>query len=334
MTRLRWAPLWFVGLSVVLSPFFFTLYRLAAFNTVPHDDYTPYLLWLSGVPGGGVPDSPYCYRLLSVAAAWPFYRLMPLIQLTNVPAAMTPAVLKVIAAFAMQSYLAGIAMGMLIFRLGRTEGGLDRGYAAMAAVLAWALCWYTQITAIDSLALMLITLGLCLIRRPMAFALLMLVSVGVNEKIGLFFAIWLVLRCLLGDRRLFARQALAALGSMVVYGGVVATLHLPGNEYQLQPGGYLGTITENLMAYATGRGLLLNILPILVLAGIALPRPQRAGLFARADALVIPALMVVALVLTHLFQAGRIVMHAAPLFVVPAMAALQARFRRASTLEG
>jgi hypothetical protein len=62
---------------------------------------------------------------------------------------------------------------------------------------------------------------------------------------------------------------------------------------------------------------------LLGVAALAAPR----GLFRRSDVLVIPALAAVALVLTHLFQAGRIVMHAAPLYVVPAVAAMQARFQ-------
>lgn len=42
------------------------------------------------------------------------------------------------------------------------------------------------------------------------------------------------------------------------------------------------------------------------------------GLFNCADVLLIPALALVALILTHLFQAGRIVMHAAPILLIPA----------------
>lgn len=324
MTQARAAMLWFLALAVGLNPLFFTLYRLAVFNTVPHDDYTGFLLWLEGA--GRFPDSPYCYRLLSMAAAWPLYRLMPLIQLTNVPEAMTPALLKANAALSLLSYLSSIVMAQLLYRLARTEAGLDRGAAMAAGALGWALLWYTQVNSIDALALMLITLGLCLLRHRLAFAALMLVCVGVNEKIGLVLAIWLVIRCTLSasDRRQFLWQAAAALGSVAAYLALVAVLALPGNEYQLQPSGYLATVAENIAAHASARGVFLNVLPIAVLAGVALLR-RESGMFTRADILVIPALMGVALVLTHLFQAGRIVMHAAPIFVVPAVAGLMSR---------
>jgi len=51
-------------------------------------------------------------------------------------------------------------------------------------------------------------------------------------------------------------------------------------------------------------------------------RPLPACLFRPIDLLVIPGLVMVALVMTQFFQTGRIVMHAAPLYVVPAAAAL------------
>ena len=53
---------------------------------------------------------------------------------------------------------------------------------------------------------------------------------------------------------------------------------------------------------------------------------MRAGLpgrlFHPTDALVVPALILVALAVTKSFDIGRVVMHAAPLYVVPAVGAL------------
>ncbi len=319
---------WFAGLTLLLSPFFFTLYRLAAFDTVPHDDYTPYLLWLDGNPLGGIPESPYAYRLLSMALAWPFFKLLPAIPLSNLPAILPEVATRAIAALAMLSYLATILTAMLTWRLAKTEGRLDHGHALAAAALAWALAWYTQITAIDALALLFITAALCTIRRPLAFAALLAASIGVNEKIALVLAIWMVIRTALDPdfRRTFPRQTATAIAAVLAYAVLVAVLKLPGNEYQLRPGGFVTTLAENIHAYATPRGLVLNTLPIAVLATLAACRPETdATLFRRIDALLIPTLILVALILTHLYQAGRIVMHAAPFFVIPALKALQSK---------
>jgi hypothetical protein len=49
---------------------------------------------------------------------------------------------------------------------------------------------------------------------------------------------------------------------------------------------------------------------------------MRDAPFRGLDILVIPGLVAVALVLTQMFQVGRIVTHAAPLYVIPAAVAL------------
>jgi hypothetical protein len=113
-----------------------------------------------------------------------------------------------------------------------------------------------------------------------------------------------------------------------LYAAALLILRLPGNTYQIEPGGYLSTMLSNLRASVSARGLLLNALPVFVLFTIGALGwryggcPRLSGLFRPVDLVVIPALVLVALVMTQFFQTGRIVMHAAPLFVVPAAAAL------------
>ena len=61
----------------------FAIDRIMVFNTVPRDDYAPFLLWVIGAPGGAFPGSPYGYRLLTILAAVPLYHILPaLILLT------------------------------------------------------------------------------------------------------------------------------------------------------------------------------------------------------------------------------------------------------------
>jgi hypothetical protein len=99
-------------------------------------------------------------------------------------------------------------------------------------------------------------------------------------------------------------------------------------SYQIEPSGYIATLAANLCATLSARGLLLNVLPVAVLTGVAglgwrhaAPRLANTP-FRPVDLLVIPGLVVVALVLTQMFQIGRIVMHAAPLYVIPGAVAL------------
>ena len=309
-------------LAILLHPVFFVIYRLSVFNTVPRDDYAGFLLWLLRQPGGAAPDSPYGYRVLSMAAAAPFYYGLPAVPLTNTPAALTGPYLQATAALSMVAFLAWVAAAMLGYAAA-VRAGLSRAEAAMAGALVFVLMPYVQITAIDPLAVALIAAGVCLVDRRWPFAALLAVSVITNEKVALVLGCWLVTRCALSreDRAALGWQALASVLAIGCYLAMVMLVSLPGNTYQVEPGHYPATLRDNVAAYATARGLLLNVLPIVVLAGMAvLGRPT--GVFRRRDALVIPALAAVALVLTQYFQAGRIVMHAAPLFAPPAAKAL------------
>ncbi len=317
----------FAALAVVGSPVFFVINRLAVFNTVPRDDYAGYLLWLLGQPGGAFPDSPYCYRVLSMVAATPFM-LLPAIPLSNLPPGTDPAWLRATAALSALAYFSLVGLFVLGARLGRVRAGLSGREAAAAGGLLVLLTLYTQITAIDPLAILLIAAGLCGLERPGWFAALLLASVLVNEKVALVLAIWLTLRCVLdgADRRLFLRQWGAAVMAVAVYGAVVRFVPFPGNEYQTTLASLPVTVRENLAAYGTVRGVVLNVLPAVVLFGLGVFAARRgvtAPWFRLTDALMVPAMLGVALVLTHLFQAGRLAMHAAPLFVGPVVAGLR-----------
>ena len=75
----------FGAVAVLLSPLFFTIYRAMIFDTIPRDDYATFLLWVARSPQGAIPDSPYCYRLLTMLAALPFHMLLPVLQFSGQP---------------------------------------------------------------------------------------------------------------------------------------------------------------------------------------------------------------------------------------------------------
>lgn len=318
------------ALAIALEPLFFTIDRIMVFNTVPRDDYAPFLLWLAHAPGGALPGSPYGYRILTIVVALPLYYLLPSLHLTNLPPAQTPDYVQATAALAALAYLSLIAAGMLTYRLARDRILLPRAEAVTAGMLASLLILYTQFFGIDAFAVLLVTAGLYLLPRPAWFAALVIPAAFANEKVAIVFALWLTLRCATSpeDRRRFAAPWLAAIAAIVVYAAALLLLHLPGNAYQLEPGGYPATLLANLRASVSARGLLLNALPVTVLLMIGAMgwgyarRRDFAGLLRPIDLLMIPALVLIALVLTQFFQTGRLVMHAAPLYVVPAAAAI------------
>lgn len=309
----------FAALCVVLSPFFLVIERLCLFNTVPRDGYALYLLWLNGRLAGGFPSqSPYGYRLLSVALATPFFQSLPTIAPTNLPRGITADYLRATSALCAASYFCLVAACIGIWRLA-LEHRRDPLVAVLAATLLFVSCWYAQIVALDCVTIAAIVGGLWLLPTRRAFLAFLLSAIFINEKIIIVFALWLSLRCLLDreDRQRLVWQWMSTLAAALLYLLVVALVHLPGNSYQLTPSCFLATFRQNVVTSFSIRGAVLNGVPTLLLLCLAVigGRGRRHGR-ALADILIVPGLVVVAMTLTEMLQIGRIVMHAAPLLVV------------------
>ena len=324
-----------VVLAVVLLPFFFVIYRMTLFDTVPRDDYAPFLLGLLGLPGGQIPGSPHGFRVLSVLAAVPFYVGLPWLPLPHVPAGLSPYYVRATVALALLSHLAMAGTVYAAYRLARDRAGQDAATALLAAALLFVLCWYSQVVALDPVAILLITVGLYLLSHWRGFALLMLATPVINENIAIVFALWLSLRCATSaaDREGLALQWVSAMAALLLYAALIAFAHLPGDSFQLEPDVYLETLRRNLAAYASPPTLMLNVLPATLLLGLGLlghvgrrrrpaVAPSWRGLFRPVDLLVIPGMVAIALVFMPFFQVGQVLMHVAPLFVVPAAGVL------------
>jgi hypothetical protein len=327
---------YFLSLALLFHPFFIIIFRLMAFDTVPRDDYARYLLWLLHEPGAAFPGSLYGYRILSVLAAAPFYYLLPWLPLTNLPASLEPTYLKATAALAMVSYLAMIAGAMMAYRLvvDRFARPPLEGVFAAAFIL---LCEsYAAFFGIDPLAFLLIVGALYVIDRIWVFAAIMAASILFNEKVLIVFAIWVAFRFVLcpAERPFFGQRLMVVGAAVAAYVAMLAIVRLEGHSEQLDANAYIPSLLQNVVAtVTTPRGLILNILPCVLLAGavwwswLQLDR-RRIGAYAPLDLLVIPAVVVVTLVLTQFYQVGRIVMHAAPLFIAPVSLGLGAWLRR------
>ena len=309
---------------VLLSPFFWTLYRIMVFHTVPRDDYASSLMWLLGQKGGVPPESPYAYRILSTAAAIPFDLVLPVLRVSLLNPDVPADYLRATAAFAALAYTAAVGAAFVAARFARRLG-VAPGAAAGAGALLFVLCWFTEIYSIDPLAILGIAVLVSVLHGRRLFVPGVVASIVVNEKICMVLVLWLAFRWVLcsDDRARLGGPLLASVVALAAYLAMVQLIHVPGHSYQLQPTRYLGTIAANLSVQASGRGVLLNLVPTLLLAGVAVAGwpAGSIGPFRRVDILVIPALVLLALTVTHQFQIGRVVMHAAPLFVVPAAAA-------------
>jgi hypothetical protein len=334
--RLLAAAGWTALLALILHPLGVMLFRLMIFDTLPRDDYAPMLLWWLGAPGAVPPISPYGYRALSMFAAVPFYHLLPPFALTNLPGNLTGEYVRATAALAAVSFVALTASAVMAYRLTVDRFGLGRPEAILAALFVLVAQLYASPFGVDPLAICVVVLALYFVERGSAFAVILIASVIVNEKVAILFVLWLTIRCVLRaeDRRLLGPQWLASVAAIVVYGALLAVVRLPGHGEQLEPGVYFPTLLQNVVAsVTTTRGLVFNVVPCALLLGLVAWSWrslgwQRHRIYSRLDLLVVPALAGVALILTQYFQVGRIVAHGAPLFIWPVAHAFGLWLRR------
>jgi hypothetical protein len=294
------------------------------FQTVPRDDYASSLMWLLGQKGGVQPESPYAYRILSTAAAVPFDLVLPVLRVSRLNPGVPANYLRATAAFAALAYTSTVSAAFVAARLARRLD-VAPAAAAGAGALLFVLCWFAEIYSIDPLAILGVAALVSVLHHRRFFVPGVLVSIVVNEKICMVLVLWLGIRWVLyaDDRASLGAPLLASMSALAAYLAMVLLVHVPGNSYQLRPSAYLGTIAANLAAQASARGVVLNLVPTLVLAGVSVAGwpAGSVGPFRPGDIVVIPALVLLGLTVTHQFQIGRLVMHAAPLFVVPAAAA-------------
>lgn len=316
-----------LGYVVLLSiPLFFDIYRHAAFHTAPRDDYSPYLLSILG-QGGEVPGAPMVYRVLSVVAAVPFYFLLPLYsfsELGNIDA----NYLRATEALAAVSWLSLLATAGVIFLICQNKLGASSKASLIVALLALSFSMFLGLTGVDAIALLIISLLLYLIDRPLLFSALLLLSVGFNEKVALLFLMVFGLRLIVERDRssllLAGVSAIAAAG----YFAIRLMIGAPGSENQLMPSTYLDSIATMLPALFSLKGAVTNVMPTVLVGVLALLAFQtvsrlhvETGVFHRSDVLVFLGMFLLEMLINppggHMaeYSVGRIVMFTYPLYL-------------------
>lgn len=257
----------FALLAIVFSPVFFAIYRTMIFNTLPRDDYAPYVLWLLHAPGGQLPGSPYTYRVLTAAVAAAIFHFIPLVHFSQLPGTISPLYAKATEAVALLSYLSVIGTLLLAYLAARKIYQRTQPEALAAAVIAGVSLLYSAYWAIDPPAILAIFIGVLLVERRWLFALFILATIFFNEKILIVFAGIFAIRSILarGFFRTHLIQIVATALAIAIYLGTVHVLAFSGNNYQLTPSLFLHTVFANLHFLASTKGAYLDDLPYVLL---------------------------------------------------------------------
>ncbi|MCO5193972.1 MAG: hypothetical protein M9941_13040 [Anaerolineae bacterium] len=313
------AGLLLIGLATI--PMFFDTYRMAAFNTVPHDDYASYLLALVG-QGGEIAGSPRGYRIVSTAISIPFYHLLPLIKFSQLQD-VDIAYLKATQAIAFSSYIWVVLTPVAIFAIARKQFNASKASALIVSLLTFLLSGYIAEIGVDPLAIFVICMLILWMDKPLRFSLLLFACIVINEKILILFVAVLTCRWLASMimRKHFNQyiQLLASYAAIAGYFLMISVVKLPGNENQTDLASFTSQVKSVLLYSLTPTGIVLNVLPvtilILIIMGAILFRRQNGFLISDISGLLI-LLSVVAL--TGVLTAGRVAMYSYP-FYLPAM---------------
>jgi hypothetical protein len=269
--------------------------------------------------------SPFGYRVLSVAAAIPFYDVLPYYPFSELQNPDEPY-LRAEAAIAMVSYLCVLLTVLMVFRIARRR--LHRSFIAsvLAGLFSFGLFLFMGTEGVDPLAVLIITVLVYYLDRPIIFAPVLVLSAAVNEKVFIIFAIVFAGRFLAWVWRRtepfkYWVQALGTGIAIVVYAAMKLVLQLPGNDNQTEPGTWLAGAAATIESSLSLKGLILNGIPLAILAILMLVayavwasgRPLWA--LSPLDLAVAPVLVGIALAIDTQFTVGRLALHSFPLYL-------------------
>ena len=323
MTREKKLPQFYVLLGILLAgfPLFFDVYRITSFNIVPHDDYAPYLLYLLGETGGEIPDSPTGYRLLSVLIAVPFYFLLPLFKFSYLEG-QSDTYLKALEALSFVTYLVVSTGSFLIYCITKNRYAGGQIISILAALISLLLFRFTAIYSIDPTAIMIICLIILYLENKWIFSVLLLLSVGFNEKVVFLFVMLFGARLIFRQSIKFADLAISCF-AFLLYFILRSIIDLPGHEYMMQPWMFAEKAKHTLGLLFTPKSVFLNWLPGIISFGLfymAFKEFEKREnisplLFSKVDFFPIIGFLIIAIITDMQYTIGRILLFCFPLYL-------------------
>ncbi len=322
-----------LGILLLNAPLFFDVYRTAAFNIVPHDNYAPYLLYLTG-ENGAVPGSPTGYRLFSVLIAIPFYYILPLFKFTYLEG-QSDAYLMAVEALTFVTYLSTSLTAFLMYKISMQRFNGSFAQSILAAVITLLLFRFTAIYGIDPTAILIIAFLLYHIDRKFLFASVLFLSVGFNEKIAFFFLMLFWARFIFQKKKNYFYPVISLI-AFFSYFLIRSIIDLPGHEYMVQPGMFLDKAKHTLSLLLTPKSIYLNVIPGILIfmlyyfakAEFFIRKNESTLLFSKIDFVPILGFFVIAMVTDMQYTIGRILLFCFPLYLPLATMFLTRNFNK------
>jgi hypothetical protein len=244
-------------------PVFFVLFRMVAFSTVPIDDYTSPVLWLDCKLPYFEPWSPTCYRFGYLLSGYVWYKLIPLLPLSNFSQSpFDTATLRALQGVTLASFHYLLAFIVCVYYFVRKKLNTSGLEAFTVSVITGVLLLNMDFYGIDNFYLFLAMLLLININKLAVFAPLMLVSPLLIEKISLFFFIYFTL--LIALERKYSQYSIHLLLSFIafcLYFLIRMWLQFPGHEYQTDITQFPHRLALAFQSMINIKGIYMNLLP-------------------------------------------------------------------------
>lgn len=177
-----------LAVYLLVSPFYFVLFRIVAFDTVPYDDYHSGILWLAGKNQDFAPWSPTCYRFGYFLSGYVFYELLPLFPLTNLPSAPHDTeTLRALQGITLASYHYLLGFFLLVYHFAKSSLQATRTEAVALVAVTAPFVLHMDFYGIDSFYLFLSMVFLINLERKAFFTVSMLLAPLMIEKNPTFF---------------------------------------------------------------------------------------------------------------------------------------------------
>ncbi len=311
--------------AFISEEFFFDAYRVAAFNITPHDsNYVEYILYFMGELTSP-PESPFYYRIISVLIALPLVDLLPFFKFSALPADISDAHLKAIQALSFVTYVAAIITSILCYKITRSRFHASESTAIVVLFITMILLRHTMIQGIDVISVMLICLILYYINNKFIYSTLILLSIGLNEKVVMIFFILLWARFIFNhDRRLLLQLVITTFALLIYFIMIKYVFPHAGGSGLTDTSMFLDTFKVAITRSFSIKGIILNVLPfmfLLVLYFMAREENKRplinnSTYFSNTDVLVLLSLFFIGHILAPIiFNIGRIVMYTFPFYL-------------------
>ncbi len=310
----------------ITYPLYFQILREAAFNTMPRDDYAPFLLKIVETTKGEVPPSPYIYRILAVLVAVPFYYMLPNYKFTNL-CEIDSEYYKAVQALMAVSYLSILGCSFFIFMISYKRLGASFNASLITCFIGFLFSGFIHRVGIDPFTLLIISMLIYYIKDNFRFSLLLIFSTFVNEKILiLFFSILFLRFCyscfITKEFSISIYQLLVSIAAVILYLSARLFFQFPGNEYQMQIDKYFPNILINLSLCCSFKGFILIVIPLFLLSiivSIFIAELRNNELLRKyffiTDIFGVVSLTLIALMVNVEYNVGRIAMLSLPIYL-------------------